>query len=173
MKNKYEVRGDITAIFIDSPKYGRKETIISTSKLEMVKDFPNRWYVFFDKTVQSFYVQGSLPRKNGVKKAILIHRFITNAPDGMKVDHRNHDTVDNTDDNLRIVTNAENLQNRKGATASSISGIRGVHWHKASNKWMARIGKKHLGLFNDIQEAEKVVTEARLKYMPFSNDALL
>lgn len=46
------------------------------------------------------------------KRRVYMHRFITNAPKGMEVDHINRVRLDNQDHNLRIVTKAENLKNR-------------------------------------------------------------
>lgn len=45
-------------------------------------------------------------------RVLLMHRFLTGAPEGMVVDHVNHDTLDNRKANLRVCTQAENLRNR-------------------------------------------------------------
>jgi hypothetical protein len=50
--------------------------------------------------------------KNDKKKRTLIHRIITNAPDGMEVDHINHNTSDNRRSNLRICTKSQNVVNK-------------------------------------------------------------
>jgi hypothetical protein len=176
MNNKYEVRGDVTAIILQSPKYGMKETIISTIKLDKAKELLGNWRVGWQKGSNSFYVIAQISMVNGNWKTIRLHRWMTNAPDGMVVDHINSDTLNNTDGNLRICTKAENGQNRIGARIDNrSSGIRGVTWHKSSRKWIAciRINRKliHLGSFADIKEAEMTAMEARAKYMPFSKDA--
>lgn len=177
MKNNYEVRGDVTAIFIDSPKFGRYETLISTSDLERVKEFPNTWIIARDKNRNSVYVHAGLTDSRGKQKSVCLHRWITNAPKGMVVDHIDHNTLNNTASNLRIVTNAENQQNRKGAKQSNKSGVRGVSWHKKNNKWLVILGidreRKYFGSFNTVEEAERVAIEARLKYMPYSQEAPL
>lgn len=41
-----------------------------------------------------------------------IHRLITNCPAGYEVDHINRNPLDNTRENLRIVTRAENNKNK-------------------------------------------------------------
>lgn len=43
MKNSYTVDGDVTYIHLYSPKYGYMDTLISTDKLEKVKEFKNKW----------------------------------------------------------------------------------------------------------------------------------
>jgi hypothetical protein len=170
VKNKYEIRGEVTAIFLKSPKYGAMETLISTTKLDMVKEFPNTWRPIYDKSTGLFYVRGSLNRKS-----LAIHRLITNAPFGMQVDHINHDTLNNTDQNIRVITQAQNLQNQRGSQKNSKSGVRGVNWHKHMKKWVAKVkvNRKfvYLGYYHDIEEAERVVKEARARLMPYSNEA--
>jgi hypothetical protein len=175
MKNTFEIRGDVTAIIIESPKHGRRESLISTCKLELVSAFPNSWYVHWSRTKKDFYVKGQLPRVNGKRNTAFLHRWITNAPSSLKVDHINHETLDNSDENLRVVTQAENNQNVRGARKNSKSGIQGVIWIGKRAKWVAQIksnGKhKHIGYYNEKDEAEQAVKKARATLFPFSKDA--
>lgn len=175
MKNKYFIRGDTTAIVIFSQKHGRLEALISTKKLEKADEFPGKWYVVWNEASNTFYVHGCVPFVNGKQRNGALHRWITNAPESMHVDHFDHDGLNNKDDNLRICTNAENQQNRVGAQKNSTTGIRGVIWDKRRSKWRAQIkinGKsKHVGSFTSILEAERAVKEARSKYMPYSQEA--
>lgn len=171
MKNEYEIRGNVTAIIINSPKHGRVEAMISTQKLQRADEFPCSWYAKFDKDTKTVYVHGHLPRVNGKQPTVCLHRWITNAPNGMVVDHCNHDTLNNTDSNLKILTNAENSQNRKGARSISVSGVRGVFRRKGSNKWQAVVKfnnkSNYIGSFDTIEEADYAATEARKKYMEY------
>lgn len=165
MKNNYEIRGKITAIKLNSSKYGEKEALISTKQLERVNRFPYTWYAVFCSHTNSFYVHGRFPLGKGRIQTICLHRWITRATKGCIVDHINHETLDNTDRNLRIVTHSENSQNRKGPQSNSTSGYRGVYWDKKYKKWAAGMqisGKKiFLGHFEDIEEANQVVSAAR------------
>jgi peptidyl-prolyl cis-trans isomerase D len=54
MKNKYEIRGEETAIFLDY-KGETLETIIDTEDLEKVKECPNKWCAVYDKNVKDYY----------------------------------------------------------------------------------------------------------------------
>lgn len=158
MKNSYEVRGDTTAIIITSRKFGRLEALISTNKLERAQQFEKTWYVSWSDHTKSFYVKGTLVLKN-IKKTISLHRWIMDAPESFLVDHINHNTLDNTDQNLRLVNNAKNQQNRKGPTVKNTSGYLGVTWFEQTKRWRAQIridGKNiHLGYFDDAKEAEQ------------------
>lgn len=175
LKNEFEVRGDVTAIFLTSQKYGNTETLISTEKLQRAQEFPNTWCLHYDKSSGSYYAIGHMPVENRRRRDVSLHRWVKDAPSGMYVDHWNHNTLDNTDSNLRIVTISDNGQNRKGAMRNSKSGIIGVSWNEYMQKWKAeiRVEKKtiYLGYYADIQEAEHVVREARSKYMPYSKEA--
>jgi hypothetical protein len=175
LKNQYEIRGDVTTIFLKKQDGSVFETIISTSDLETLNKFPNTWFAKRNNSTRDFYARGHSPRgKNGERKTVLMHRWITNAPMDKVVDHINHNTLDNTKNNLRIVTPAENRQNLKGAQKQNKSGVRGVSWRSKDKVFVARIGinKKsiYLGSFKTKEEAELVVISAREKNMPFSKE---
>lgn len=57
-------------------------------------------------------------------RTIYMHRLIAGFPAGQFVDHRDHDTLNNTRDNLRIVTRSQNGANR--SVAWSAAGFLGV-----------------------------------------------
>lgn len=175
MKNNYEIRGNVTAIFIDSPKYGLFETLISTSKLVKAREF-SAWRLYWKESTQSFYVIANSSTKGKRKReTIYLHRLVIGAASGLEVDHEDHDTLNNTDTNLREVTHSQNQQNRKGAARNSKSGIRGVIWRPKDKKWRAQIKKggkvMYFGEYKTIEEAEAVVIAARKEYMPFSIEA--
>lgn len=73
------------------------------------------------------------------------------------IDHINGVKNDNRIGNLRDVTSSENNQNQRKSCANNKSGLLGVSWYKAMNKWNAQIeldGKRtHLGYFTDKHEA--------------------
>jgi hypothetical protein len=172
MKNKYEIQGDITVIYLRKRDGSIHKTIIDTSDLEKIKDFPNTWGLCWNRMTNSYYSQGTLYLDNKKTKTIQLHRFLMGLESGNKrlVDHKNHDTLDNRRScNLRVVNNVQNGQNRKGANARSKTGIRGVSWHKQHKKWYACVNlrkkQKYIGLFEDIKEAEKAVEKERKKLM--------
>lgn len=176
MKNKYEIRGDVTAILFNENKYGIKETLIDTDQLERANEFPNTWCVL--KAGEGLiYVVGHLPVTNGKRVDVRLHRWIMNPPSDKVVDHISRNTLDNRISNLRVVTVAENGQNRKLSQPNSISGVRGVCPSGYPNKkWKAAIKLNgrciHVGSYETIEEAECAVKEARMRHMPFSQDAL-
>lgn len=100
-------------------------------------------------------------------ETILLHRFITGAPQGSVVDHRNHDKLDNLDNNLRVCSQQENSFNYSG-NARNTSGHTGVYWNKQNKRWIAqiKIGNKckYLGSFIDIQDAINLRHKIALNY---------
>jgi hypothetical protein len=88
-------------------------------------------------------------------------------PEGKMIDHIDGDTRDNRRALLRPATNAQNQYNQ-GIPSHNTSGHKGVTWHRATQKWHAKIrheGKRlHLGYFTDLEEAAKAYREAALKY---------
>ncbi len=93
-----------------------------------------------------------------------LHRLIMNAPEGMNIDHINHDPLDNRKKNLRICTQQENMFNQR-MRIDNKSGYVGVHWHPESKKWRARIYTnkkgKSLGLFTSRKEASRAYKKAK------------
>lgn len=172
LKNRYEVRGNVTAIFLKSKKYGLMEALINTTDLQKLQSLNTTLCAMWNKHTRSFYCMGRLKISTGKYTTIMLHRIVTECPKGMITDHINHDTLDCTRGNLRVVTNAENHQNRKGATTANKSGVQNVDWYKPTKKWRVQIklnGKKiHIGYFKDIQDAESAAINARNKYMPYS-----
>ena len=72
------------------------------------------------------------------KKSILIHSLIMESSEGKVIDHINRNTLDNRKINLRVCTQSENLINTCLRTNNK-SGIRGVKYYKAYDKWTAYI----------------------------------
>ena len=101
------------------------------------------------------------------RKSYKLHRIIFLFHKGYLpdyIDHINGNSFDNRIENLRETTYSGNNQNAKTRKDSS-SNVKGVYFHKLTNKWTAscQSNKKryYLGLFDTIEEAEKVVKCAR------------
>lgn len=99
----------------------------------------------------------------GAWTKIYLHREITGAKPGEIVDHVNGNPVDNRLENLRITDQSGNLQNRRGPTRRSKTGVRGVYPQGA--RFVAEVklrGRKHcLGSFGTIAQAALVVEKFR------------
>lgn len=173
MKNDYKVRGEVTAIFLSRRDGSIVETIIDTEQLERADQFEGMWCLSFQH--RGYYVTGREPGSGSKGKMRRLHRWLLDAPDGLVVDHINGDTLNNRLNNLRIVDYIANGQNRTRLNKNNKSGYRGVTWDKRFNKWFTQIqvNRKtiNLGHYDSIEEAVKVVENARLKHMPYSKEA--
>ena len=92
-------------------------------------------------------------------------RFLLSAQAGQVVDHIDHNTLNNRRLNLRAVTNAENLFNRRGAQLGNSHGNRNVTYNRRQKVWVVRItfnGKVYdCGRFGTIEEAIEVAEICR------------
>ena len=86
-------------------------------------------------------------------------------PGAFYIDHIDGDPGNNRIENLRIATNAENLQHRVGQNARNASGFRGVRRH--GRGWLARVrhhGKdNYLGTFDTPEQAAEAAKSARAR----------
>lgn len=93
-------------------------------------------------------------------------------PGGMHIDHKCHTHNCVRPEHLRLTTNAQNQQNRRGANSNNATGVRGVSWHKHARKYQARVrlsGKMHhVGYFDTLKEAEAAAIAKRREL--FSHD---
>jgi hypothetical protein len=178
MKNDYEIRGNVTVIFLDRKDGARLECLIDTADLPRAMEFPGKWYGNWNNSVENYYIYGNFPSDGtGRKRIVLLHRWITMAGPKVQIDHINNNTLDNRKScNLRLVTDGENKQNRKGAQKNNkTSGIRGVSLHKPTGKWVVQVcvngNHRYCGLYSDLKEAAKVAEQTRAKLMPYSKDS--
>jgi hypothetical protein len=88
-------------------------------------------------------------------------------PDGMDVDHKNHNKFDNRKSNLRIVNRSQNMMN-KSKRSDNTSGVTGIRFNKDINKWTATINENkkyhYLGSFDNIEDAIQARINAEKKY---------
>jgi len=128
-----------------------------------------KWHIDADG-----YFQAHTPMVNGKRKHVKIHRFITNAPTGMVVDHINHDKSDNRKANLRVCTHTENVRNMQ--TRKQLNGIKGVYFtpnEKRKKKYLVCIRvdgrQKNIGRFLTQEEAANAYDiAAKLHYGEFA-----
>ncbi len=89
-------------------------------------------------------------------------------PGNNHIDHRDGQRGKNQGTNLRTACNAENIQHRTRRNRNNTSGVHGVYWHNAANKWAAGIkvdGKTiHLGLFEKLEAAAKARRTAEVEH---------
>ena len=119
-------------------------------------------YLEFRDIRLSFHNAGYVER-NGSSR-YLLHRHILKAPIGSRVDHRNHNRLDNRSLNIHITDNVGNSRNLRPKPTSR-SGLKGVHFSKncKDRNWCAQSiinkKKKTIGYFATKEEAAKAYDE--------------
>lgn len=88
-------------------------------------------------------------------------------PEGMLIDHVDRNPLNNSIDNLRIVTMSVNAHNARVQTNNK-TGVTGVFWHKSTKRWYADIRvdntRKYLGSFHSFDEAVSARKTAEVLY---------
>ncbi len=107
-------------------------------------------------------------------KAYKLHRMIYiyhfgEIPKNYGIDHINGNKSDNRIENLRLCTQAENVQNIKKALITNTSQLLGAHKQGTGYQSEIRINKKriYLGYYDTAQEAHEVYLKAKKEYHPF------
>lgn len=157
-----ECRGDGAARITLYSKGEAFTVLIDTEDLQRVLE--HTWYILHRPHTK--YAATTIRLPDGSQTTRLLHRFLTNAPDGLDVDHwRTFDGLDNRQLNLRVVSTQKNIFNRRGLGANNTSGYRGVSWHKGTGKFEARVevaGQAcYLGLYLTAEEAGQVAAAFR------------
>ena len=149
-----------------------KEIQLTQGKVALVDDdmfeYLMQWKWFANNQCGKFYARANIPKKNGKRGSMLMHRLILNILNSkLQIDHLNHITLDNRKCNLRVCTQSENLQNCN-IYNNNTSGFKGVTYNKINKKWVASIGvnkgKIYLGSFTDPIDAARAYNAAAIKY---------
>ena len=91
-------------------------------------------------------------------RTILMHRQIIDAPQGMDVDHINHNGLDNRRFNLRACTRSQNLGNQRKQRNATFK-YKGICWEH-TNSWSARICLNYTQIYLGTFKSEFLAAKA-------------
>jgi AP2 domain len=153
----------MASAYVEIPLSGKKAAgrvaLVDIEDYETVNGC--RWYVWErqrpSQRPQGPYAIGH-PLHEGRRITIQMHRLLLGYP---KVDHKDHDGLNNRRGNLRDGSAGNDYNQRSRGGSSS---YKGVSWHKQTNRWRATITlakiTTHLGLFDDEVEAAQAYDRA-------------
>jgi len=106
-------------------------TYVSPEDFEFVSQFS--WHR--EKNKHTYYARASIGGKQ-----IRLHRLIAHAEPGQMVDHKDGDGLNNTRENIRVVTHTQNNWNRRkfGETASRYLGVVPNYGGSKDRPWLVR-----------------------------------
>jgi len=96
-----------------------------------------------------------------------MHRVVAQTPKEMQCDHIHHNTLDNREEELRNVTQSQNMMNKR-KHKNNKTGITGVHIRPDTGQYVAQLGFQGKYVlnktFNTLEEAVQARKEAEKKY---------
>lgn len=130
-------------------------------------DYLSSWSWYFDGR---YAVREARDSEGVGRKLVYMHRVVMGDPyntNGLEVDHKDSNGLDNRNKNLRWATRAENCRN-KVIRSCNTSGYVGVSFHKGMKKWRARIWVNKveiiIGYFISKDDAALAYNDSALKY---------
>ncbi len=141
-------------INISTPKYPNSFALVDND--DYIKLSKHKWMCKCGYAVRH-HIFKELPLD---KKGIWVNmaRIIMGlySDDGMEIDHKNLNRLDNRKTNLRICTRSQNMANKR-PIKNKTSAYKGVWIEQKANKWKSTVGYKskkfHLGYFDNEIEA--------------------
>ena len=137
------------------------EAVIDAADVPLVEGF--NWCALAAPYTVYGLRNGQKERGEERGRAVFLHHVICPPENGLLTDHRDGDGLNNRRANLRLASKAENGRNSRMKSRNT-SGFKGVHLHKETGKWRARIstGDKHvsLGLFATPEDAHAAYAKA-------------
>ena len=167
MITNYKIDGEITTLYIPH-KGTMMEAYIDTEDLHRVLQFSKYWSISMNKEHPKGYVVKAVydPEIKRARTQVRLHKFVLNYKGKNKIDHINHNSLDNRKSNLRIVTVEDNSRNRERKNINNKSGYRNVA--VINGKFVVQLmvdGKNtKLGTFTDATEAGDFAKKMRHKY---------
>ncbi len=151
-----------------------KSVLLDATDWPMAKSYT--WYALYDSKSDTFYAVTKLPSVDGIRRVLGLHRLVMGDPPGVRIDHKNRDTLDCRKVNLRIADGGQNRANSR-VNRNNQSGYRGVYARRdIPNYYVVYIstgtgGKtRFIGAFSDpIKAAYAYDDAAREMYGEFAS----
>lgn len=161
--NLIEIEGDIARVQLVRGSGATLFAAVDLEDLERVMAYT--WHAAWNSNTESWHARTNTARDGTPRRTLRLHRFILDAPEGLHVDHRDHDTLNCRRSNLRLADYSENARNRR-AFRGSASPYKGVTPDRG--RWRAQIvvdGQHiHIGTCGSEEDAARLYDEAARHY---------
>lgn len=172
--NKYKILDDYAVIYIKRKNGDDYKVKVDIEDIKRLVEHGYTWFVSWDENNKSWYARQSVaykkPDGSYSCKINYMHRWLMGVTNSEEhVDHKNHDTLDNRKNNLRVTIARKNSAHRKGANSNNKTGVRNVHLitgYKGRQYYRVQImknGERYIWDFdlNQFDEACKFAEEKR------------
>lgn len=128
-----------------------------------------KWYAVKSKRHRLVYAARSYWSNVGGKRKmnrIYLHQFINGKADGLFVDHKNGNGLDNRKCNLRFCTRSQNMANRRSLPGSTgVPNVQQIGESRFRVRFSIENTKRCFGCYGTIEEAKQVaeLTAIRLR----------
>jgi HNH endonuclease len=152
VENDFEQRGDICGVLLHSFK-AEEQGLVALFDASLLWLMRMYWWIPGNGRAAKdghYYARS----KDAYGKVVQMHRLVMDAPDGMLVDHINHDTLDNRRQNLRIVSSRQNNHNLSNQSRYGI-GVTRISRGRRFSAAITVSGKSHgLGTYSTPELAQ-------------------
>lgn len=156
MKNAYRKIGNQVEIFVQSVE-GIKTALVSIEDFKRVSAVPGTWCTNRNNRNGKYYVHTTYS-VNGERKHIYMHRFVMRLEDisELHVDHLNHNSLDNTRENLKATSRRRNINRKQDF----------IKAEKIGDTWHVCKDNEVLHKCNDREEAQLVKLFCEVIHFP-------
>lgn len=172
--NEIRVEGEDAYVYLTG-KFDELKAVakIDAADVPKICEFGKRWSASWNDKYQEYRATTRIRDGKNKSHVLYLHRWIVDAPDGLEVDHVNHDVLDARRSNLRLVGRSQNMQNRRKANANTRTGVRNVSL-TPQGTYLVQVKVNYvnhrIGTFKKLSEAEAAAVDARRKLMTHSMD---
>ncbi len=124
LRNHYFVIGNDVHIQLRRRTGPDLYAIIDRAQLPRLRGYRGRWSAMASNG--TYYAKMTRQNEDGTDRTVYMHRLLAAAPDGVVVDHRNHNGLDNRSGNLRLGSESRNHLNPGRARSDSRSTMPNV-----------------------------------------------
>lgn len=143
-----------------------KEIPLSQGKVSLVDDDDYEWLNQWKWTYKTGYAYRNKYSRNKTEH-IYMHSVILKPTNGLMIDHKDRNGLNNQRANLRLCTPSQNCINKK-KQCNNKSGFRGVSRYTPEGKWVAQIAVNgrhtRIGFYSTKEAAAVAYDLAAIKY---------